>query len=34
MSQKILVIGSQGYLGSRITDYLQEHGYECAGADV
>jgi nucleoside-diphosphate-sugar epimerase len=34
MSQKILVIGSQGYLGSRITDYLQEHGYNCVGADV
>ena len=34
MSKKILLIGSQGYLGSRVTDYLQEHGYECVGADV
>ena len=34
MSKKILLVGSQGYLGSRLTDYLQEYGYECAGADV
>jgi len=30
----ILIIGSQGYLGSRLTDYLQEHGYNCVGADI
>ena len=34
MSKKILLVGSQGYLGSRLTDYLQEHGYECVGADI
>jgi len=34
MSKKILVIGSQGYLGSRLTDYLQERGYICVGVDV
>ena len=34
MSKKILLVGSQGYLGSRLTDYLQEYGYECVGADV
>ena len=34
MSKNILLVGSQGYLGSRLTDYLQEYGYECAGADV
>ena len=34
MCKKILLVGSQGYLGSRLTDYLQEYGYECAGADV
>jgi nucleoside-diphosphate-sugar epimerase len=34
MSKKILIVGSQGYLGSRLTDYLQEHGYECVGADI
>ena len=32
--KKILLIGNQGYLGSRLTDYLQEHGYSCSGADV
>ncbi len=34
MRKKILLVGSQGYLGSRLTDYLQEYGYECVGADV
>jgi nucleoside-diphosphate-sugar epimerase len=34
LSKKILIIGSQGYLGSRLTDYLQEHGYNCVGADI
>lgn len=32
--KKILVVGNQGYLGSRLTDYLQEYGYSCAGADI
>ena len=32
--KKILLVGSQGYLGSRLTDYLQDFGYQCAGADV
>ena len=32
--KKILIIGSQGYLGSRLTDYLQEKGYDCTGADI
>jgi nucleoside-diphosphate-sugar epimerase len=34
MSKKILIVGSQGYLGSRLTDYLQEYGYQCIGVDV
>lgn len=32
--QKILIVGSQGYLGSKLSDYLQELGYECAGMDI
>ena len=32
--KKILIIGSQGYLGSVLTDYLQELGYYCVGADI
>ena len=31
---KILIIGNQGYLGSRLTDYLQERGYNCVGVDI
>ena len=31
---KILIIGCQGYLGSRLTDYLQEYGYPCTGSDI
>ena len=31
MNKKILLVGSQGYLGSRLTDYLQEYGYQCIG---
>jgi len=34
MSKKILLVGSQGYLGSRLGDFLQEYGYECIGADI
>ena len=32
--KKILIIGSQGYLGSRLVDYLFECGYECEGSDL
>ncbi len=32
--KKILIIGSLGYLGSRLTDYFQEFGYKCTGSDV
>ena len=32
--KKILIIGSQGYLGSRLTDYLLSHGYHCVGSDI
>jgi len=32
--KKILIIGSQGYLGSILSDYLQERGYFCVGADI
>ena len=34
MKKKIFIIGSQGYLGSRLTDYLQNLGYTCVGTDV
>ena len=34
MSRRILVVGSQGYLGSRLTDYLLERGYTCTGVDI
>ena len=32
--KKILIIGNQGYLGSKISDYLLEQGYDCTGADI
>lgn len=32
--KKILIIGSQGYLGSRLTDYLISHRYDCVGTDI
>jgi len=32
--KKILIVGHQGYLGSRLTDYLQDRGYYCVGADI
>ena len=32
--KKVLIIGSQGYLGSRLTDYLEDFGYNCSGSDV
>ncbi len=34
MKKKLLIIGAQGYLGSRLLDYFLEHGYECTGIDV
>ena len=34
MHEKILIIGNQGYLGSRLSEYLQEKGYSCTGADI
>jgi nucleoside-diphosphate-sugar epimerase len=33
-NKNILIIGSQGYLGSRLTDYLQTLGYKCSGIDT
>jgi len=32
--KKTLIIGSQGFLGSRLTDYLLGHGYHCVGTDI
>lgn len=32
--KKILIIGSHGYLGSRLTDFLNEKGYLCVGVDI
>lgn len=32
--KKILVIGNQGYIGSRLTEYLIERGYQCNGIDT
>jgi nucleoside-diphosphate-sugar epimerase len=32
--KKILIIGNQGYLGSRLSDYLIQFGYKVTGADV
>jgi len=34
MGQKVIIIGSQGYLGSRLAEYLNEHGHECTGMDT
>jgi len=34
MPKKVLIVGSQGYLGSRLTSYLHERGYYCAGIDT
>lgn len=34
MSNKVLIVGAEGYLGSRLTDYLLEFGYSCTGADI
>ena len=32
--KKILIVGHQGYLGSRLTEYLHERGYQCTGIDT
>ena len=34
MSKKILIVGSQGYLGSHLTGYLSDYGYQCRGIDT
>ena len=34
MRKKVLIIGNLGYLGSRLSEYLMEFGYEVAGADT
>jgi nucleoside-diphosphate-sugar epimerase len=34
MNKRILIIGSQGYLGSRLSDYLFANGYDCTGLDT
>ena len=34
MSKKVLIVGSQGYLGSHLTGYLVNHGYRCSGIDT
>lgn len=31
---KILVTGALGYIGSLLTGYLEEHGFDCAGYDT
>lgn len=32
--KKILIVGHQGYLGSRLNEYLNERGYQCTGIDT
>ena len=32
--KNVLVIGSQGYLGSRLTDYLKKKDCRCTGVDT
>ena len=34
MFKKILIIGSQGYLGSKLSEYLEVSGYQCSGIDT
>ena len=34
MTKKILIVGSQGYLGSRLMGYLSKHGFQCKGIDT
>jgi nucleoside-diphosphate-sugar epimerase len=31
---KILVIGSQGYLGTRLVEYLRDYGHAVQGMDI
>lgn len=32
--KKILIVGNQGYLGSRLTQYLGSRGFDCQGIDT
>jgi len=34
MTNKVLIIGSQGYLGSRLTGYLTERDFQCSAIDT
>ena len=34
MTKKILIVGSQGYLGSCLMGYLSRHGFQCKGVDT
>tara|TARA_B110000008_G_scaffold273726_1_gene308442 strand:- start:1323 stop:2396 length:1074 start_codon:yes stop_codon:yes gene_type:complete len=34
MKKNVLIIGSQGYLGSRLGVYLKQHGYNCSTIDT
>ena len=34
MNKNVLIIGSQGYLGSRLVEYLFERGYHCGTIDT
>ena len=34
MIKKVLIIGSHGYLGSKLADFLDQHGYQCVGSDI
>jgi len=34
MTKKVLIVGSEGYLGSRLTGYLKERGYQCGAIDT
>ena len=34
MNKNILIVGSQGYLGSRLSEYLKKHGYHSTGIDT
>ena len=34
MKKNVLIIGSQGYLGSRLSVYLRQHDFYCATIDT
>ena len=34
MNKKVLIIGSQGYLGSRLSQYLKEFDFQCTAVDT